>query len=371
MIQNILTALNQSPYYYFFLVVDNSLDISYPKLKYFTTINSKYYNNEVNSGQLLSNSNVIKFIENTSKLHNKLPSIIPFKPSAKIDFICKKNNWLKVSNNSKLNRLIEDKLKFSIICNDLKIPIVPFIIDKFNKLSYQKARNNFGDKLVIQTHFGWAGKSTFDGNNYEYLINKIPVDTTVKLSPYIENSYTLLNNCCLTHKGLIQSPPALQFTGIKPLTNNPFSTVGRQWPSTAPENIIKQVTEITQKFSEYLQEKQYKGFFGLDFLVDREQVYLLECNSRLTASFAFYTKIELNANIEPLFLFHLAEFSLKNYPFDIATEQKRVDNFQIIGTQLTGRNEKGKINKKLEIENTIVDSPKNFTIDDEIIKKVR
>ncbi|MFA5828117.1 MAG: ATP-grasp domain-containing protein [Candidatus Shapirobacteria bacterium] len=370
MTSNLLSALNQSPYYYFFLVVDDSLRISLPQLKYFTPVNSNQFDNELNSGKLLSNPKVRDFIETTSKKHHKLPAIIPFKPSAKIDFICKNRNWLKVSNDSSLNRVIEDKLKFPLICKNHDIPILPFIIDKLNRLSFEKAKNLLGPELIIQTHFGWAGKSTFQADCFDHLKKTIPPDTVVKFSPHLKESYTLLNNCCQTNKGLIQSPPAVQFTGIRSLTTNPFSTVGRQWPSFAPPDIIDQTFKITQKFSDYLEKKHYKGFFGLDFIVDQNKVYLLECNPRLTASFAFYTQIELKANLNPLFLFHLAEFSLKNYLFDITTEQTRFKNPKIIGTQLTRRSESGKIDGKYETNNFIVTSPKNSTIKNEIISKI-
>jgi len=367
----IIDALNQSPYYYFFLVVDESLDISIPKLQHFTSIRSFDYLHEKNSGKLLSNPKVIDFITKTAASYHKIPAIVPFKPSAKIEFICRKNHWLNVSNNSKLNRLIEDKLKFSSICYCNKIPIVPFVIDKFNLVSYQNAQEKFGPDLIVQTHFGWAGKSTFGGNSFHDFEDKIPPNSIVKFSPYIKNSYTLINNCCLTKDGLIQSPPAIQFTGVKLLTNNPFSTVGRQWPSTAPTNILEQILKITNKFSEYLQKKDYKGFFGLDFLVTKDQAYLLECNPRLTASFAFYTKIEFDAGLTPLFLFHLKEFSQIKYPFDIKKEQLRFFDQKIIGTQLTRRDSNGKINGKLETKKAIVNSPQNFKIDDEIIQKIR
>jgi len=369
---NLTTSLNQSPYYFFFLVVDDSLGISPPSLEYFTTINSKEYDHEINSGQLLSNPKVVKFIENTAKTQNKLPAIVSFKPSAKIDFICKKNHWLNVGNSHRLTRLVEDKLKFPLICKSLKIPILPFVIDKFNKLSHQKALKQFGSQIIIQTHFGWAGKSTYRGDTFGNLKTTIPLNTPVKFSPYIGNSYTLLNNCCLTNRGLIQSPPAIQFTGIKELTKNPFSTVGRQWPSMAPEKIIKQVSEITKTFSKYLQKHNYKGFFGLDFLVaDNNQVYILECNPRLTASFAFYTKIELKAKLEPLFFFHLAEFTLNNYPLDLKKEQSRITNRQIIGTQLTKRDDKNKISGKLETLTSVINSPNSLTLGNEIIRQVR
>jgi len=362
---NIFTTLNQSNFVFYFLVVDNSLDILLPKLSNFHLIYA-YKNNQLkylkqhhlayfcleengvslttaNSGNLLSHPLVQKYIKNTS--NNKQIAIIPFKPSAKIDFLCKKFSWICAANNHKINRNLEDKLIFTQICKTNNLPQIPSSIDKFNQKNFLKYQNKYNPKLVIQSHFGWAGKSTFLGQKWEDVNNKIPLNTKVKYTPFI-NGYSLLNNCCLTQKGVIQSPPALQYTGVKPFTNHPFTTVGRQWPSLAPTNITEQIKKITQDFSQILIKMNYKGFFGLDFLVSQNQVYLLECNPRLTASFAFYNQIETSQNMLPLFLIHLIQFLDIDYEFDIDFEQKRFYNRQLIGSEITVKNKNGKtINK--------------------------
>lgn len=362
---DIFNTLNQSNYIFYFLVVDNTLDIILPQLTNFHLIyafknphldtlkqqNLPYFcleetgvNLEIaNSGKLLSQPLVIDYINQSSA--NKQVVIIPFKPSARIDFLCHQNNWICASNNHQLNRKLEDKIIFQQLCQKNNLPQIPSSIDNFNQNNFLAYQKKYQPNLVIQSHFGWAGKSTFSSNNWAEIKNKIPINTVVKFSPFI-NGYSLLNNCCLTSKGLIQSPPALQYTGIKPFTQHPFTTVGRQWPSLAPKNIIDKVNHITQDFSAILNQVNYKGFFGLDFMVDNDNVYLLECNPRLTASFAFYNQIETKLQILPLFLLHLIQFLNIDLNFNIVAEQKRVFNQQIIGSEITAKNKSGKtINK--------------------------
>lgn len=348
---NFFEIFNQSQYSFYFLVVDNFLDIDLPQLKHFHLVyayknqnkskNSNYFcleeNGETisqaNSGQLLSSSKIIDYIQKTSL--NRKVVIIPFKPSAKIEHICNQNNWIVASVPHKINRFLEDKNQFLEFCQKNNLPTIPAETNNFTHQNFIKYQQFFGSKLVVQTHFGWAGNSTFSSDNWEDLENKIPQNTLVKFSPFI-NGYSLLNNCCLTKDGLVQSPPALQYTGIKPLTENPFTTVGRQWPSMAPKSVVQQVQKITSDFSKIISQINYLGFFGLDFLVDQnDQVYLLECNPRLTASFAFYTQLELSQNLFPLFLLHLSQFiDLPNIP---ATNQLQTElnSANISGSEIT------------------------------------
>lgn len=330
-----------SGYNFFFLVVDKNLDISLPQLPNFQSL---YLDNLTikNSGYLLSQNSIQEIIKKTQR-----PVIVPFKPSAKIEKICQDNNWSIAGNPAKTNRLLEDKIKFYDLCQKNSLPVLPSYIAPFSPDSFSQAQKLHGTNLVIQTHFGWAGNSTHCFNNFNDAQKIIPQNILTKFSPFLENTYSLLNNCCQTKYGLIQSPPALQFTGLKDFTQNPFATVGRQWPSLAPQNVLDKVRQITTDFSErILKPLDYRGFFGLDFIVSEDNVYLLECNPRLTASFAFYTSIEENQNLTPLFYYHLAEFSNLDYQLDIQKEQSRFDNQNLIGAELTQRNSEGQIIKK-------------------------
>lgn len=360
----LLQQLNDSPYDFYFLCVDKFLDIDLPELKNFNSLNPEKLNitlPEKNSGRLLAHPTTQDFINHNSAKTGRKPAIIPFKPSAKIDFICLKNNWTLIANPGLLNRFIEDKIKFSEMCQKLSLPTIDNQISPLNPTTYKQAQEKFGSDLVVQTHFGWAGNSTHLSNKYEDL--NISSGTIVKFSPYL-SGYSLLNNCCLTNSGLMQSPPALQYTGLKPLTQNPFATVGRQWPSFAPPKIITQVEDITNKFSLILQQYNYRGFFGLDFFVHQDKVFLLECNPRLTASFAFYTQIEFRHQLEPLFLYHLASFINLDYPLVSRF------NSSLVGSEITLKNENGVTTKKFQQFSALSTETNPITISPDIISQL-
>lgn len=367
--QDFFDIFNHAPYSFYFLVVDEFLDINLPQLKnlhlifgyksknlkniqnpYFCLEEQGIKLSEKNSGKLLSSPQVIEYIKQTSTIHNTQPVIIPFKPSAKIEHLCQQYCWINAAVSSKLNRFLEDKNQFFSFCQKHKLPLIPSSLDTFNQKNFCQYQQKFSQKLVVQSHFGWAGNSTFSADNWEKIKDAFPSNTLIKFSPFI-SGYSLTNNCCLTQKGLVQSSPALQLTGIKPLTQNPFATVGRQWPSMAPSKVIHQITNITSKFAKLIKKLGYQGFFGLDFLVDQnDQVYLLECNPRLTASFAFYTQLELNQKLFPLFLLHLAQFIKLSSSPKIKQIQKRLNSAHITGTEITQKSNSKTIAKYQQLE---------------------
>jgi len=334
---NLFKTLKNSNFDFYFISVDDFLSIKIPELDNFYLLNSKFFNlkNQIkNSGKFLSEPKVVEFIKNKSSKTNHQVVIIPFKPSGKIEHICQKENWIYAANSAKMNRYLEDKINFSKLCQKHNLPTIPSIIDIFDQTTFQKYQEIFGDNLVIQTRFGWAGKSTFKASNWEEIKDKIPNQTPVKFAPFM-SGYSLINNCCITNAGLIQSPPGLQYTGLTQFTQNPFTTVGRQWPSYAPLEIIGKIKTLTQQFADILINLDYHGFFGLDFFVDKDNVYILECNPRLTASFDLYHQIETKNSINSLFFFHLLSFLPLIIQINISQENKRFYNPNIIGSEIT------------------------------------
>ena len=307
------TLLNNCHYDIYFLVVDKKLDIDLPELKYFYKIYLPDGETK-NSGHLLSLKSTQDFIKQNSAKNNHLPAILPFKPSAKIDKICEKNAWLCLGNTAKLNRFLEDKVKFYQFCKQEKLPVIPSNIDTFTRENFEKYSK--GSEIVVQSHFGWAGNSTFSAKNYDEIKDKIGENSIVKFSPFIKGT-TYINNCCLTRSGLLQSPLAVQI-------NDNFATIGRSWPSNLPEEQIALTGQLTNLFASSLSKLNYRGYFGLDFLINKDNIYILECNPRFTASFAFYHFLETQNKINSLIYYHLLEFLDIDYEINVEIEQKRI-----------------------------------------------
>lgn len=267
----------------------------------------KKYNN---TGKILENEETVSYINKKSK---ETPVIMYFKPAKKIDSVLDKHKWIKAGNSSDLNECFENKIYFSRLLKkyfpDLEIPS---LTGELGKLSFSELAKTLSLPLVIQFGHGWAGKTTFlikSEKEFLNLCHKYP-ETIVKISRFID-SFTVLNNCCIYQDKILISPPAVQISGMKKLYPNPFVTCGRQWPvKFISGEQEKEISRISQQVGLIMKKKGYKGFFGLDFLVEKScgKIYLSEINARLTASSAFFTKLELGCGKIPLMLYHLASF---------------------------------------------------------------
>ncbi len=352
MIKIVESVINQSPYLIFFPIVDPFLDLTLSQIKnvhllYHTPPKTKPKNNffvsptsKAKSESVLTNPDVQNYIQANCQKLSKTPAIMPFKPSAKIDLFCQKNNFLLIGNSRTLNLQFEDKINFSKICAKFNINTIPFFVDSLNQKNIDKAQSLFKtDKIVIQVKTGWAGNSTYLSG---LALKTLPPQSTVKFMPFI-NGTTYIQNGCVYQKNLITSPVGVQLNN--PLhSTNIFATTGRSWPSNLDQTSIDKIKVIDNQLETVLINSNYRGFLGLDFLIDQDHnVYLTECNPRLTASFNFYTQLELKNNLIPLLYLHLLEFLKLDTNLDIADLKSRFSNQLLTGTQVTLRNDKGKI----------------------------
>ena len=265
-----------------------------------------------NSGQLLGHPKVLEFIQNKSK--GQTPGILAFKPNLKIDILCSQYGFKKLINSSEINEKFENKINFFEITKKYFPDFhLKGTVGNLGDLNFKVMEKELSLPFVVQFGHGWAGKTTFFIKNeldWENLKEKFP-QTLVKVTKYLNNSFTILNNCCIYKESVLVGPPAIQLSGIPELSENKFITCGRQWPaidlSKEDENIINSVSE---KVGLLMAKEGYRGFFGLDFLIDKNtgKIFLSENNARFTASTPFYTKLELGMQSIPLMIYHLASF---------------------------------------------------------------
>ncbi len=220
-------------------------------------------------------------------------------------------NGTLLNNNASLNRQFETKLSQYRFLQENKIPIAKGEIIESNKINYKDLAVKYGEAFVIQIDRAHTGAGTFfirsesDWNDFlkDYNGNIIKVSEFIQGEPYTING-------CVTKAGVFVSGLQYQITGYKDLTSGEGSTVGNDWSyaSQLAASSLQQAARITQDIGNLMKAKGYRGLFGIDLILKREEWFVIEINARQTANISMQTKLELEQDQIPLSLLHLAEF---------------------------------------------------------------
>ncbi|MBU3965048.1 ATP-grasp domain-containing protein [Patescibacteria group bacterium] len=280
------------------------------------------------SALLLNHRLVKKYIKKNSS-DNFPPAIILFKPTFAAEKIARINQWTILNNPAGLSRELENKLNFLAIAKAAKVKTP--VADTFDlrRVSFYELKKYY-DHFVVQFGGGFAGNATFFikniaeyakffSNSLAKAANKDPV--LVKVSKFIKGTPVTINACITAHE-IIIGKPCYQITGVKECTNNSGTTCGNDWGSLAiSSEALKEIENIAEKIGKYMKGRNYKGIFGLDFVVggENKNVYLIEINPRMVASLPFYTKSEIKSGQIPMLAFHILEFLGIDYnpPLDL------------------------------------------------------
>ncbi len=261
-----------------------------------------------NAATILEQPAVLSFIKEKSL--GKKANLLFFKPQRKMEILAAKHGFNLLGNPVAVNRLFEDKVAFFEQCRKRGIKVPRGEIKTLTDCRYEDLAAQYGEPMVIQFGRGWAGNSTFfigSKGELEELVSRFG-PLKVKVSQFISGK-TILNNAAVFAGKVLVGPPALQIKAERELTATQGGTGGRQWPAPLSDGQEQLIKEITQEVGKLMIQEGYRGFFGLDFLVDREgEVYLSENNARLTASVPFFTKLELWKKVFPLLGYHLLAF---------------------------------------------------------------
>lgn len=287
------------------------------------------------TSKIIDHPLVLDYIKAESK--GKIPHILFFKPSTKIDFVCKKFGFKKIGNSARINREFEDKVIFYEKCQEQKLPIPEGETAQMKALEFDQLTKRYGVPFVVQFGRGWAGNTTFfvDSKDHFSLLKRRFLQKKIKITRFIFGK-TILNNACIFNKKIFFSPPAEQIRVVEEFTALPAATCGRQWPANLSKKQVNQVNQLTEKVGRIMQKFGYKGYFGLDFIVEEktDKVFLSENNARLTASVPFFTKLEIQTGIIPLFFYHLSAFMGSDFR-GFSYVQKT-----FVGSEVVARNDK-------------------------------
>lgn len=287
------------------------------------------------TSKIIDHPLVLNYIQKESR--SQTPQILFFKPSPKIDLICKKYGFNQIGNLASLNRQFEEKTLFYELCLKEGLPVPEGEMGILAKIEFSHLVRKFHLPLVIQFDRGWAGSTSYfieNGKQFEDLKVKFSVKK-VKVVRFVKGK-TILNNACIFQDKVIVGLPAQQINAIRGFTSLPGATCGRQWPANLEEGQRKEIGNLTRKTGKLMINFGYRGYFGLDFIIEDEtgKIYLSENNARLTASTPFFSKLEQKAGETPLLIYHL--FSFLN---DKGWKPPDYQSRSLIGSEVVLRND--------------------------------
>lgn len=253
------------------------------------------------------------------------PLLIPYYTSPRIDAAALTHQWRVAANHWSFGKkLFENKSQFRAILKKLNLPFVPGEqIDSLKTLIAKKKvyLNRYGPVSVIQHPTRGGGRGTFFIRNEkdwremtEMLAEEPP--TSLIISHFIEGPSPSATGCVLPH-GIVSTNLQLQILDA-PVCYN-FKTkkgngrfCGHDWTNSAllPPQAQQQAHLIMERVGVYLAAKGYRGIFGIDFVLDKndQTLYPVELNARLLGSFPTLTMVQQLNNEAPIFALHSLSF---------------------------------------------------------------
>lgn len=296
------------------------------------------------------------------------PTLYVFRGDASKDIAIKEGYGILV-NMSNSSRDLENKywLRKNIIKELFPRFELINIHDEFIDLDgiYNKLSNN--GKVVLQKGNSLGGLGTFIINNIVELKSKVEEcrlnksESQYLISTFIEG-YPISIQCVNTKYGLFTNGVQHQIISDPALTDpnaNKGSFCGGTLGFENDPYINSQVTEITNQIATLLKTFDFKGIFGLDFMVNSfdKKVYLLELNARITGMTPLNTLLQESNDEIPFILLHFLELANQEYEITDVENLKKYFNSEKSGSYMILR-------AKNQVEITNYLEPGIYTVND-------
>lgn len=222
---------------------------------------------------------------------------------------------------AKLRSFLDNKVNTNRIAEKAGVACVPYVLSSVESFAHlRKVSQALGENLVVQTPFGDSGHTTFfisNENDFDTYKDEIIKEKEVKIMKRI-NCYGTAIEGCVTQHGTLVAPLMTELVGFKELTPYKGGWCGNEiFPNAFTPDIREKAKKYTQLFGDQLRKEGYKGYFELDFLIDKDngEIYLGELNPRVSGVSSLTNHSKFAMNDVPLFLFHMLEWL--NVPYEI------------------------------------------------------
>ena len=260
--------------------------------------------------EILEKEETAEFIEKI--FGTEKPAIVVFKPTVRIEEFCAKKDWQLLNPPTALAEKIENKITQAEWLGELAELLPSFKIAPTKEIKWEKKT------IVLQWAHAHTGEGTIvinDGATLAASQKKFP-DRPAKASEFIKGPTFTVNVAVQglplyktnTRATLVQDKykgypcttignVSYQITGMPPLTDSPFATVGNDW--SLPHSLLNnrhldELRGIAEKIGKKMSDSGWKGLFGIDVIYDeeRDQFKLIEINARQPASTTYESQLQ-------------------------------------------------------------------------------
>lgn len=200
---------------------------------------------------------------------------------------------------SLLNNKVQTKIWMSNFCDIPPFKLATKLECRYSKLvSLFKNTNEF----IIQENISSGGKGTFILNKHNEAFIQSQLNNSLYLvSPRIKNSYPVNIHISISKKEIIIFPPSLQIIQEK---GNKLLYVGADFvqAKSIPLEIVESIKKIANKIGKQIQSIGYRGFLGIDFIVDnKSKILFVEVNPRFQGSSILLNRACINNNLKSIY----------------------------------------------------------------------
>jgi len=268
---------------------------------------------------LLEHKEVLDFI----KSKGGKPKAVFLMFDKRVEKLCKELGIEIWFPKAKLREHIDHKIETVRIGNKAGVPSVPNVLSEVSDWAQlKKVSKGLGNDLVLQSAFGDSGHTTFfisSERDFKRHEQEIVGKGEIKIMKRLTCRGSAIE-ACATKQGTIVGPLMTELVGFPELTPYRGGWCGNEIFADAFDQKIRDAArKYTFQFGNQLVEEGYRGYFELDFLIDQDngEIYLGECNPRVTGASSMTNHAAFAHADAPLFLFHLLEFSGVSFDLDV------------------------------------------------------
>lgn len=219
--------------------------------------------------------------------------LVVFKPNKQMALLCAENKWQLLNPPAELGNVIEEKISQVDWLGPLKKYLPPHQVDLLKNIVWKN------EIFILQFNRAHTGSGTYlikTKKQLEELKRKFP-ERPARVTNFIDGP-TFTNNNIVWRDRILTGSINYQITGLRPFTDNPFSTIGNDW--ALPNEILtpnqkKQYFQIANAVGKRMMQKGWRGLYGVDAVLDRKsgKIYLIEINARQPASTTYESALQI------------------------------------------------------------------------------